>query len=258
MHSPLASDTATTTSIASTTQPTTAAEETSTVVSSKAFTEANTTTTIATISSDTTTAVTSDNETTPATDITTADITTTTTSEAKITTTTETTTATSEPESTTTTEATTTAEATTTTSGAKSTTTAPIATPTFTIVGGSGSVNGASLKAPANKARKWYFQTAETSLPRPLSSIPTSAEFYQYLNCQVMAGKLACTAPKSQCIMDGNGNVLGCLTVPDSGLPSDVNSQFYYQYMSGSGDYLYVSTGSPSGYKSTDLIAQEA
>lgn len=245
-----ASDTAITTSIVSTTQPTTTAAETSTTVpvaSSETSIEAGTTTAIASDSA--------------------------TTSEA---------------------ETTTTAEITTTTSQAESTTTAAVATPTFTIVGGGGSVQGQPLKGvdqegsvflfnpntqfgnivtrtfildphtgrlrdkntgtlvcayygssdtPSDPAYIGYCQTGNTGPNR----------YYDYLTCQVVSGKLACTAPKAACPTDDEDFQV-CATQPGS----DVNNQFYYRFSAGNGYYLHISSGSPAGYTPIDVLAEES
>ncbi|KAF4332217.1 hypothetical protein FBEOM_13978 [Fusarium beomiforme] len=238
-----ASDTAIKTSIASATQPTTTATETSTVASSETSIETGTTTT----------AIVS------------------TTLEA---------------------ETTTTAEATTTTAEAESTTTTAVATPTFTIVGGGGSVQGQPLKGidqdgsilifnpqagglvtrtfvldldtgrlrdkttgsfvcayygfantPSDPANVAYCQTGNTG--------PNM--YYEYLTCEIVDENLVCTAPKAACPEDEDGNQT-CTTQSGGG----VNNQFYYKFSTGAGDYLYISSGNPTGYTSTDLVAQES
>ncbi|RSM17221.1 hypothetical protein CDV31_003936 [Fusarium ambrosium] len=243
------------TSIVSTTQPTTAAE----------------TSTETSIETGTTTAIASD---------------TTTTSEAETTTAAEITTTTAQAESTTT------AEVTTTTSQAESTTTTAVATPTFTIVGGGGSVQGQPLKgvdqdgsiflfnpqSGGSVARTfildpdtgrlrdkntgihvcaYYGSTNTPSDPANIGYCQTGNtgpdSYYDYLTCQVVSGKLTCTAPKAACPTDDDG-FQSCTTQAGS----DVNNQFYYKFTPGNGDYLYISSGSPAGYTSIDALAQES
>lgn len=258
-----ASDTAAMTSIVSTTQPTTTAAETSTTVpvaSSETFIEAGTTTAIA---SDTAT-----------------------TSEAETTTAAEVTTTTAQVESTTT------AEVTTTTAQAEGTTTAAVATPTFTIVGGGGSVQGQPLKGVdqegtillfnpqfGNIVTRTFILDPDTGRLRDkntgtlvcayygLTNTPSDPAnvgycqtgntgpdmYYDYLTCQVVSGKLTCTAPKAACPTDDDGNQ-SCTTQAGS----DVNNQFYYKFTPSAGDYLYISSGSPGGYTSLDVLARES
>lgn len=248
MDFPPASDTVITTSIVSTTQPTTTAAETSPIVpvaSSETSIEAGTTTAIA---SDTATA-----------------------SEA---------------------ETTTAAEITTTTAQVESTTTAAVATPTFTIVGGGGSVQGQPLKGVDQDGSIFLFKpqfgnpVARTFILDPdtgrlrdentgtlvcayygYTNTPSDPAnvgycqtgntgpnmYYDYLTCQVVSGKLTCTAPKAACPTDDDGNQ-SCTTQAGS----DVNNQFYYKFTPGAGDYLYISSGSPAGYISIDVLAQES
>ncbi|KAI7763887.1 hypothetical protein LZL87_006269 [Fusarium oxysporum] len=254
------SETAISTSIVSTTQPTTTAEKTPTVASSETSIETGTITTTA---SDTT--ATSEAETTTAAEVTT------TTAEA---------------------DTTTAVESTTTTAEAESTTTAAVATPTFTIVGGGGAVQGSPLKgidqdgsillfnpqtgnsrtrtlildpdtgrlrdkdtgilvcayygsanSPDDPANFAYCQNGNTGLNK----------LYEYMTCQIVSGKLSCTAPKGACPTDDDGNFQGCTTESFSG----ENNQFYYRNQAGAGDYLYISSGSPAGYTAIDVIAQE-
>ncbi|KAG5764168.1 hypothetical protein H9Q69_010373 [Fusarium xylarioides] len=243
------------------TQSTTAAEESSTVVSlSESSIETGAT---ITITPDTTT-----------------------TSEVETTTAAEVTTTTAEVETTTA------AESTTTTVQAESTTTTAVATPTFTIVGGGGAVQGASLKGvdgdgtillfnpqignarirtiilDPDTGRLWdkdtgvqicaYYGSANTITDPAYFAFcqngntgPNTA--YDYMTCQIVSGKLSCTAPQGACPTDDDGNSLGCTTVDGQG-----NNQFYYKYQAGYGDYLFISSGSPSGYTPVDIIAQEA
>ncbi|RTE81864.1 hypothetical protein BHE90_003589 [Fusarium euwallaceae] len=228
------------TSIVSTTQPTTAAE----------------TSTETSIETGTTTAIASD---------------TTTTSEA---------------------ETTTSAEITTTAAQTESTTTTAVATPTFTIVGGGGSVQGQPLKgvdqdgsiflfnpqSGGSVARTfilnpdtgrlrdkntgihvcaYYGSTNTPSDPANIGYCQTGNtgpdSYYDYLTCQVVSGKLTCTAPKAACPTDDDG-FQSCTTQAGS----DVNNQFYYTFTPGNGDYLYISSGSPAGYTSIDALAQES
>ncbi|EEU34529.1 uncharacterized protein NECHADRAFT_97919 [Fusarium vanettenii 77-13-4] len=233
------SDTAAMTSIVSTTQPTTTAAETSTTVpvaSSETFIEAGTTTAIA---SDTAT-----------------------TSEAE------------------------------TTTAAEGTTTAAVATPTFTIVGGGGSVQGQPLKGVdqegtillfnpqfGNIVTRTFILDPDTGRLRDkntgtlvcayygLTNTPSDPAnvgycqtgntgpdmYYDYLTCQVVSGKLTCTAPKAACPTDDDGNQ-SCTTQAGS----DVNNQFYYKFTPSAGDYLYISSGSPGGYTSLDVLARES
>ncbi|KAF5605705.1 hypothetical protein FPCIR_397 [Fusarium pseudocircinatum] len=185
------------------------------------------------------------------------------------------------------------AEVTTTTTGAESTTTTAVATPTFTIVGGGGAIQGAPLKgidqdgsillfnplvgnsrtrtiildpdtgrlrdkdtgillcayygsanSPDDPANIAFCQNGNTGLNTP----------YEYMTCQIVSGKLTCTAPKGQCPTDDDGNFLGCTTESFSG----ENNQFYYKAQPGAGDYLFISSGTPAGYTAVDIIAQEA
>ncbi|RSL41579.1 hypothetical protein CEP54_015773 [Fusarium duplospermum] len=187
---------------------------------------------------------------------------------------------------------TTAAEITTTTAQAESTTTAAVATPTFTIVGGGGSVQGQPLKGVDQEGSIFLFNTqsgntvARTFILDPDTgrlrdkntgtlvcayygsanalSDPSNVGYcqtgntgpnmyYDYLTCQVVSGKLTCTAPKAACPTDDDGNV-SCTTQAGS----EVNNQFYYKFAPGAGDYLYISSGSPAGYTSIDALAQES
>ncbi|QPC78048.1 hypothetical protein HYE68_008800 [Fusarium pseudograminearum] len=179
-----------------------------------------------------------------------------------------------------------------TTTTAESTTTAPIATPTFTIVGGGGSVNGSPIKAIDQDGSIMLFNP-ERGSPRirtfildpdtgrlrdkdtgvsvcayyGLAESPSDPAYfgfcqngntgpgmvYDYLTCGIVTGKLACTAPKASCSGDGDEDIT-CVSDRSSGL----NTQFYYKYDAGNGDYLYISSGSPSSYTPVDIVAQDA
>jgi len=76
---------------------------------------------------------------------------------------------------------------------------------------------------------------------------------YDYLTCQIVSGSLSCTAPQAACPTDDNGFPIGCTTVS-----GQVNNQFYYKTQAGAGTYLYISSGSPSGYTPVNIIAQES
>ncbi|KAL2669758.1 hypothetical protein Neosp_015203 [[Neocosmospora] mangrovei] len=188
-------------------------------------------------------------------------------------------------------ETTTAAEITTTTAQAESTTTAAVATPTFTIIGGGGSVQGQPLKGVDQEGSIFLFNpqtgspVARTFILDPdtgrlrdkntgtlvcayygSTDTPSDAAYigycqtgntgpnmyYDYLTCQVTSGKLTCTAPKAACPTDDDGNQ-SCTTQAGS----DVNSQFYYKLRPGAGYYFYISSGSPAGYTSVDTLAQE-
>ncbi|KAK2692275.1 hypothetical protein QWA68_008144 [Fusarium oxysporum] len=239
------SETAISTSVGSTTQPTSTVEETPTVASSETSTETG-----------------------------------------AITTTAPDTTATSEAETTTA------VESTTTTAEAESTTTTAVATPTFTIVGGGGAIQGAPLQGTDQDGSVLLFnpQTG-TSRTRTIildpdtgrlrdkdtgvqicayygsaNTISDPAYFafcqngntgrnlaYDYMACQIVSGKLSCTAPQAACPTDDDGIPLGCTTVD-----GQVNNEFYYKTQTGAGTYLFISSGSPNGYTPVDVIAQEA
>ncbi|EXM16052.1 hypothetical protein RAB80_009691 [Fusarium oxysporum f. sp. vasinfectum] len=254
------SETAISTPVGSTTQPTSTVEETPTVASSETSTETGAITTTA---PDTT--ATSEAETTTAVQVTT------TTAEA---------------------ETTTAVESTTTTAEAESTTTTAVATPTFTIVGGGGAIQGAPLQGTDQDGSVLLFnpQTG-TSRTRTIildpdtgrlrdkdtgvqicayygsaNTISDPAYFafcqngntgrnlaYDYMTCQIVSGKLSCTAPQAACPTDDDGIPLGCTTVD-----GQVNNEFYYKTQTGAGTYLFISSGSPNGYTPVDVIAQEA
>ncbi|KAG8677802.1 hypothetical protein FPOAC2_03942 [Fusarium poae] len=243
-------DAATSTSIDSTMQSiTTTAGETTTVASSETLTE----TVATTVALDTTTAIT----------ITASETETTTTASEAVTTT------------------------------AEVTTTAPLATPTFTIVGGGGSVSGSPIKGTGqdgsvmlfnpeggNARTRTFTLDPKTGRLRDkdtgisicayygLANSPSDPAYfsfcqngnigpnlaYEYLTCDIVDGKLACTSPRGSCPMDDDGNFLGCFTDPAGGM----NNQFYYQYKAGAGYYLFISSGNPSGYTPVDIIAQNA
>ncbi|RGP80585.1 hypothetical protein FLONG3_1324 [Fusarium longipes] len=257
-----ATDAGPSTSVDSATQSDTTTQETSALTTSETLFESITTTTV-------------------------PDITTATSIDSQTTATTYATITTSE------TETTTSAEAITTVSEAETTTTAPVATPTFSIVGGGGSINGAPLKGVDQDGSTMLFNPeAGTSRPRTFILDPTTGRLkdkdtgifvcayygdasspsdpaniafcqshntgpntaYDYLTCQIASGKLVCTAPKASCPVDDDGLPLGCSTAPTS----DLNNQFYYRYQQGAGDYLFISSGNPGGYTSVDIIAQES
>ncbi|CAG2009636.1 unnamed protein product [Fusarium graminearum] len=179
-----------------------------------------------------------------------------------------------------------------TTTTAEFTTTAPLTTPTFTLVGGGGSVNGDPIKGIDQQGTIMLFnpergtQRIRTFILDPQTgrlrdrdtgvsvcayydfaespSDPVHFGFcqngntgpgmyYDYLTCEIVNGKLACTAPKASCSGDGFEDI-SCVSDPTSGL----NNQFYYKYDAGNGDYLYISSGSPSSYTPVDIIVQEA
>ncbi|RGP69696.1 hypothetical protein FSPOR_4508 [Fusarium sporotrichioides] len=185
---------------------------------------------------------------------------------------------------------TTTSEGETTT--AEVTTTAPAATPTFTIVGRGGSVNGAPLQGvdqdgsillfnpeSGNARTRTFILDPDTGRLRDKDtgttvcayygfadspSAPANIgycqngntgpnRYYDYLTCEIVGGNLACTAPKASCPEDEDGNQT-CVTDSTGG----VNNQFYYKYQSGSGYYLYISSGNPGGYTSVDILAQSS
>ncbi|KAM0233556.1 hypothetical protein ACHAP5_010354 [Fusarium lateritium] len=189
-------------------------------------------------------------------------------------------------------ETTTTAAVTTSDSEAESTTTAALATPTFAIVGGGGSINGSPLKGTdqdgtvllfnpqgGNSRSRTFILDPNTGRIRDkdtgvlvcayygYSTSPSSPAYiafcqrgntgpnmyYDYLTCKIAGGKLGCTAPRASCTDDDNGFTT-CVTDPGN----DMNDQFYYKFQSGSGEYLYISSGSPSGYTAVDIIAQES
>ncbi|WXC44363.1 hypothetical protein QX201_004098 [Fusarium graminearum] len=172
------------------------------------------------------------------------------------------------------------------------TTTAPLTTPTFTLVGGGGSVNGDPIKGIDQQGTIMLFnpergtQRIRTFILDPQTgrlrdrdtgvsvcayydfaespSDPVHFGFcqngntgpgmyYDYLTCEIVNGKLACTAPKASCSGDGFEDI-SCVSDPTSGL----NNQFYYKYDARNGDYLYISSGSPSSYTPVDIIVQEA
>ncbi|KAM0212668.1 hypothetical protein ACHAQI_004624 [Fusarium lateritium] len=186
-------------------------------------------------------------------------------------------------------ETTTTAEINTT---AETTTTDALATPTFAIVGGGGSVNGASLQGgdqdgstllfnpqvgnlrsrtfilDPNTGRirdkdtgvlvcAYYGYSTSPSTPAYIGFCQIGNtgpnQYYDYLTCKVTDGKLGCTAPRASCTDDDNGFTT-CVTDPGN----DLNDQFYYKFQSGAGDRLYISSGSPSGYTAVDIIARES
>ncbi|KAF5607594.1 hypothetical protein FPANT_847 [Fusarium pseudoanthophilum] len=190
-------------------------------------------------------------------------------------------------------ETTTAAESTTTTTEAESTTTTAVATPTFTIVGGGGAIQGAPLKGTDQDGSILLFNPqAGTSRTRTIILDPNTGRLrdkdtgillcayygsanspgdpaniafcqngntglnkaYEYMTCQIASGRLTCTAPKGQCPTDDDGNFLGCTTESFSG----ENNQFYYKAQPGAGDYFFISSGSPAGYTAVDIIAQEA
>lgn len=255
-----ASETAISTSVGSTTQPISTVEETPTVASSETSTETGAITTTA---PDTTAA--SEAETTTAVQVTT------TTAEA---------------------ETTTAVESTTTTAEAESTTTTAVATPTFTIVGGGGAIQGVPLTGIDQDGSILLFnpQTG-TSRTRTIILDPDTGRLrdkdtgiqicayygsantifdpanfafcqngntgpntaFDYMTCQIVSGKLSCTAPQAACPTDDDGVSLGCTTVD-----GQLNNEFYYKTQPGLGTYLYISSGSPNGYTPVNVIAQEA
>ncbi|KAH7259348.1 uncharacterized protein BKA55DRAFT_639301 [Fusarium redolens] len=188
-------------------------------------------------------------------------------------------------------ETTTTADITTTTAP-ESTSTAPESTPTYHIVGGSGSVNNAPIQgisqdgtlvlinptvdglavrsytldtatgrlqdtASGNYLCAYYLNSPSTSSPAFVANCQTGTtgpnNYYDYLNCQIVSGTVSCTAPKAYCTTDDDTGLDNCVTVSGEG----VNNQFYYQHRSSGGDYLFISTGSPSGYTPTSLMVQQ-
>ncbi|PNP74565.1 hypothetical protein FNYG_12188 [Fusarium nygamai] len=190
-------------------------------------------------------------------------------------------------------ETTTVAGVTATTAEAESTTTTAVATPTFTIVGGGGAIQGAPLKGTDQDGSILLFiPQVGNSRTRTIILDPDTGRLrdkdtgillcayygsanspedpanialcqngntglnmpYEYMTCQIASGKLTCTAPKGQCPTDDDGNFLGCTTESFSG----ENNQFYYKAQPGAGDYLFISSGSPAGYTAVDIIAQEA
>ncbi|KAM0297058.1 hypothetical protein ACHAPM_009927 [Fusarium culmorum] len=252
-------DAGTSTSIDSTTQSRTATAGGTSTASSEALTE----TIATTLSSETTTAIITTSETEPTT--------------VASGTTVAIVTSSSETETTTTTEV---------------TTTAPLATPTFTIVGGGGSVNGSPIKGVdgdgsimlfnperGNSRIRTFILSPDTGRLRDkdtrvsvcayygFAESPSDPAYfgfcqngntgpgmvYDYLTCEIANGKLACTAPKASCSGDGDEDIT-CVSDPSSG----VNNQFYYKYDAGNGDYLYISSGSPSSYTPVDIVAQDA
>ncbi|EWZ32289.1 hypothetical protein FOZG_13857 [Fusarium oxysporum Fo47] len=76
---------------------------------------------------------------------------------------------------------------------------------------------------------------------------------FDYMTCQIVSGKLSCTAPQAACPTDDDGVSLGCTTVD-----GQLNNEFYYKTQPGLGTYLYISSGSPNGYTPVNVIAQEA
>ncbi|EWZ86311.1 hypothetical protein FOWG_11353 [Fusarium oxysporum f. sp. lycopersici MN25] len=221
------SETAISTSVGSTTQPTSTVEETPTVASSETSTETGAITTTA---PDTTAA--SEAETTTAVQVTT------TTAEAETTTAVESTTTTAEAESTTTTavalyKARPSQASTKMVASCYSTLKLELA-----ICAYYGSAN--TIFDPANFA---FCQNGNTG--------PNTA--FDYMTCQIVSGKLSCTAPQAACPTDDDGVSLGCTTVD-----GQLNNEFYYKTQPGLGTYLYISSGSPNGYTPVNVIAQEA
>ncbi|KAF4943688.1 hypothetical protein FGADI_13238 [Fusarium gaditjirri] len=168
--------------------------------------------------------------------------------------------------------------------------TAPESTPTYTIIGGSGSVNNSLIQCinqdgstviinsvigsltlrsytldtttgrlqdtvSGNYPCAYYISAPSTDTPPQIANCQTGTtgpnNYYDYLNCQINNGTVSCTAPRAYCITDDDNVITTCVAVPGEG----VNNQFYYQYRSGVGDYLFISTGSPSGYTPTSLKA---
>ncbi|EXL45885.1 hypothetical protein FOCG_13238 [Fusarium oxysporum f. sp. radicis-lycopersici 26381] len=206
------SETAISTSVGSTTQPTSTVEETPTVASSETSTETGAITTTA---PDTTAA-----------------------SEAETTTAVESTTTTAEAESTTTTavalyKARPSQASTKMVASCYSTLKLELA-----ICAYYGSAN--TIFDPANFA---FCQNGNTG--------PNTA--FDYMTCQIVSGKLSCTAPQAACPTDDDGVSLGCTTVD-----GQLNNEFYYKTQPGLGTYLYISSGSPNGYTPVNVIAQEA
>ncbi|QKD60789.2 uncharacterized protein FOBCDRAFT_207508 [Fusarium oxysporum Fo47] len=143
-------------------------------------------------------------------------------------------------------ETTTAVESTTTTAEAESTTTTTVAlykarpsqASTKMICAYYGSAN--TIFDPANFA---FCQNGNTG--------PNTA--FDYMTCQIVSGKLSCTAPQAACPTDDDGVSLGCTTVD-----GQLNNEFYYKTQPGLGTYLYISSGSPNGYTPVNVIAQEA
>ncbi|RKK99396.1 hypothetical protein BFJ68_g13272 [Fusarium oxysporum] len=206
------SETAISTSVGSTTQPTSTVEETPTVASSETSTETGAITTTA---PDTTAA-----------------------SEA---------------------ETTTAVESTTTTAEAESTTTTAVAlykarTRTIILDPDTGRLRdkdtGIQICAYYGSANT-IFDPANFAFCQNGNTGPNTS--FDYMTCQIVSGKLSCTAPQAACPTDDDGVSLGCTTVD-----GQLNNEFYYKTQPGLGTYLYISSGSPNGYTPVNVIAQEA
>jgi hypothetical protein len=175
---------------------------------------------------------------------------------------------------------------------AESTSTAPQSTPTYHILGGSGSINNAPIRgidndgtlvlinpivdgfpvrsyrldtatgrlqdtASGNYLCAYYPNSPSTSSPPLVANcqrVTTGPDnYYDYLKCQIVDGNVSCTAPRAYCTMDDNTGLDNCVTVSGEG----ENNQFYYQYRSIGGYYLFISSGSPNGYTPTTLKVEE-
>ncbi|SCV47030.1 uncharacterized protein FFB14_09567 [Fusarium fujikuroi] len=249
-----------------TTTVTTTSDVTSTVESS-----------ITTIVEDTTTAVAS--ETTEVSSTTDVSVTTTLESSTAAATSSDATTVTSEAETTT----------------AASTSTAPAANPTYSLLATGGNLNNAQPQGNIEMTSVLVFNPAlpqtggirtfniEPSTGRlqdanggtyvcayfgssPNTSTPPTIAYcnptntgtnkaYDYLTCEVVRGKLSCTAPQTICQEDEDIG-LSCLTPQD-----DVYDQFFTERRvtgMGTTDFWYISTGSPSGFNPISITAAQA
>jgi hypothetical protein len=187
--------------------------------------------------------------------------------------------------------ATTTADITTTTV-VESTSTAPQSTPTYHILGGTGSINNAPIQGvnqdgtlvlinpnvdglavrsytldtatgrlqdttSGNYLCAYYVFSPSTSSPALVANCQRGNtglnNYYDYLKCQIVDGTVSCTAPRAYCTTDDDTGLDNCVTVSGEG----ENNQFYYQYRSSGGYYLFISSGSPNGYTPTSLKVEE-
>jgi hypothetical protein len=177
----------------------------------------------------------------------------------------------------------TTTEDITTTTAAERTSTAPESTPTYQILGGSGSINNAPIQATnqdgslvvinpnfdgitvrsytldtatgrlqdtasGNYLCAYYIESPFIFFPAAVANCQTGTtgpnNYYDYLKCQIVDGIISCTAPRAYCTTDSDTGLDNCITVSGEG----ENNEFYYRYSSSGGYYLYISTGSPNGY----------